>query len=183
MRIIKTWTRIALLLAIGIIAAPPARAAEQGRVINTPADTFAMAPGGVDMRTGRLVYDETDLSIGGDGGLTLARTMTQNIPGHGNPFGNFSHNWDISISEVRINYDNPQQSGAGFPDYRIFITFGGRSHTFKGRHNFSGFEYESSAPLATLTYTGDRNSTSVVYTYTAADGSVAVFRPLGTSGA
>ena len=36
-----------------------------------------MAPGGVDMRTGRYVYSETDLSIGGEGGgLTLTRTLS-----------------------------------------------------------------------------------------------------------
>lgn len=184
MQFIKAAAWMAMTLLVGLVAAQPVYAQEsQSRLINTPADTFQMAPGGVDMRTGRLAYHETDLSIGGDGGLTLVRTMTQNVLGHGNPFGNFSHNWDITISELRINYDNPQQHGPGYQDYRIFINFGGRSQTFKGRHNFTGFDHESSAPLATLTYSGDRNGSAVVYTYTAADGSVAVFRPLGAVGA
>jgi RHS repeat-associated protein len=174
----------ALACALLAAAAPTAPAAAQqqseSRLINTPAEQFLMTPGGVDMRTGRYAYSETDLSIGGEGGLALTRTMTQNIPGHGNPFGNFSHNWDITISELRIQYDNPQLSGN---DFRIFVNFGGRSQTFKSR-NLSGwgFEEESQGPSATLTYTGDRAGTAVVYTYQAPDGSVAVFRPLGTLG-
>jgi RHS repeat-associated protein len=175
------------LLLFGALAAVPAAAQQQnqGRLINTPADSFAMAPGGVDMRTGRYVYNETDLSIGGESGLALIRTMTQNIPGHGNPFGNLSHNWDITVSEIRINYDNPQQWGPGYSDYRIFVNFGGRSQTFKARATSPGFGYESSAPMATLTNSGgpsDRASASVVYTFQASDGSVAVFRPLGVLG-
>jgi RHS repeat-associated protein len=162
-------------------AAPtaPARAQGESRLINTPAESFVMAPGGVDMRTGRYVYSETDLSIGGEGGLALTRTMTQNIPGHGNPFGNLSHNWDITISELRIQYDNPQLSGN---DFRIFVNFGGRSQTFKSYSYSTGFGQESLGPLATLTYTGDRAGAAVVYTYQAPDGSVAVFRPLGSAG-
>jgi YD repeat-containing protein len=181
MRIIRTWSGLALMLLISLAGASAARAQQSdSRLINTPAERFEMAPGGVDMRTGRLVYNETDLSVGGDGGLTLVRTMTQNVLGHRNPFGNFSHNWDIMLTEQRINFDNPEQNGPGYPDYRIFVNFGGRSQTFKGRHTVTGFELESGGPLTRLTFTGDRNSSSVVYTFTAADGSVAVFRPLGT---
>ena len=184
MRIIRTWSGLALALFIGLIAAPPARAQQSdSRLINTPAERFEMTPGGVDMRTGRLRYNETDLSVGGDGGLTLVRTMTQNVMGHRSPFGNFSHNWDIMLTEQRINYDNPEQNGLGYPDYRIFVNFGGRSQTFKTRHQWTGFEMESGGPLTRLSFTGDRNSSSVVYTFTAADGSVAVFRPLGSVGA
>lgn len=184
MKIIRTCCVLALLLFIGLTAAPPARAqGSDSRLINAPAERFQMAPGGVDMRTGRLRYNETDLSVGGDGGLTLVRTMTQNVLGHRNPFGNFSHNWDIMLTEQRINFDNPEQNGIGYPDYRIYVNFGGRSQTFKGRSTGTGFETESGGPLTRLAYSGSRSSTSVVYTFTAADGSVAVFRPLGSVGA
>jgi RHS repeat-associated protein len=168
---------VGALLAICGAAGAPALAQQQGatRLINTPAETFAMAPGGVDMRTGRYVHDETDLAIGGEGGLTLVRTMTQNIPGHGNPFGNFSHNWDITVSELP-----PQQQGD--PDYRIFVNFGGRSQTFKSTNLSTGFAPASLGPTMSLAYAGERTGPSVVYTYLAADGSVAVFRPLGTLG-
>jgi RHS repeat-associated protein len=181
MRIIKAAAGLALTLLFGLGAAAGAAAqSSDSRLINTPAERFEMAPGGVDMRTGRLRYNETDVSVGGDGGLTLVRTMSQNVLGHRNPFGNFSHNWDIMLTEQRINFDNPEQNGPGYPDYRIFVNFGGRSQTFKGRHTVTGFEMESGGPLTRLTFSGDRNSSSVVYTFTAADGSVAVFRPLGT---
>ena len=97
------WPRPSLLagaLAMLAALAAPAAAQEQGetRLISTPAETFAMAPGGVDMRTGRYVYNETDLAIGGESGaLALTRTMTQPVPGHANPFANLSHNWDIMM--------------------------------------------------------------------------------------
>ena len=143
-----------------------------------------MAPGGVDMRTGRYAYSETDLAIGGDSGaLALTRSLTADVPGHGNPFGNFSHNWDIMVSEMRVNFDDPQQSGA---DFRIFVHFGGRSQTFKSRAD-SGidhwrFQQESRGGFAPLTVTGDKATAAVVYTYRAADGTVAEFRPLGALG-
>ena len=134
------------------------------------------------MRTGRFVYNETDLAIGGDaggGGLALTRTMSQSVDGHGNPFANLSHNWDIMITEQRIDFDNPAHSGAGYPDYQINVHFGGRSQTYRGRGNVTGFEQSSGGPYAPLTYAGDRTSAAVIYTYSAADGTVAVFRPLG----
>jgi RHS repeat-associated protein len=167
------------LLAFGALA--PAAAQEPGetRLINTPADTFLMAPGGVDMRTGRFVYNETDLNIGGEsGGLALTRTMTQSVDGHGSPFANLSHNWDIMITELRINYDNPGRSGI---DYQINVHFAGRSQTFRGRQQWTGMGQASQGSYATLTYSGDRAGPAVVYTFTAADGTVAVFRALGGS--
>jgi len=119
MRIIRIWSGLALIALLSLAGISQARAQQSdSRLINTPAETFQMAPGGVDMRTGRLVYNETDLSVGGDGGLTLVRTMTQNVLGHRNPFGNFSHNWDIMLTELRINFDNPDQNGPGYPDRR-----------------------------------------------------------------
>jgi RHS repeat-associated protein len=174
------WRTAAATLLLGVTAPALAQGGET-RLINTPAETFAMAPGGVDMRTGRYAYSETDLAIGGgDGALALTRSLTADVPGHGNPFGNFSHSWDIMVSEARIQYDNPQASGA---DYRIFIHFGGRAQTYKAAAAHSGFTQESSGGFAPLTFTGDKASASVTYTYRAADGTVALFRPLGTLGA
>jgi RHS repeat-associated protein len=167
------------LLALATQSAPAiAQEQESSRLIDTPAETFAMAPGGVDMRTGRYAYSDTDLATGGEGSaaLTLTRTLAESVPGHAQPFGNFSHNWNIMVSELRVAYDRPRLSGA---DYRIFVHFGGRSQTYRSRAQWSGFGQESGGGLAPLTYSGDRASSSVVYTYQAADGTVAVFRPLG----
>jgi YD repeat-containing protein len=169
----------ATLLACAV-AASSALAQEGGgsRLINTPAEKFAMAPGGVDMRTGRYAYSETDLAIGGGeaGGLALTRTMIQSIAGHANPFGNLSHNWEIMISEMRIDADNTATDGTA---YQVVVHFGGRSHTYRSRIQDTGFIQASLEGYAPLTYVGDRASPTVVFTYAAADGTTLVFRPFG----
>ena len=171
--------RLGTALAIAFAAlAMPAAAGAQGetRLISTPADNFVMAPGGVDMRTGRLVYNETDLAIGGEGtqGLALTRTLNADVPGHANPFGNLSHNWDIMVSEVFLNTGNPETGG-----YQTSVHFGGRSQRFKSNIWGVMVQESTSSPYAQLTYTGTLGSPSVIYTYHASDGTVAVFRPMG----
>ena len=55
------------------------------------------------MRTGRYAYSETDLSGGGgQGALALTRIMPEAVGNHANPFGNFSHNWDIFLIETPV---------------------------------------------------------------------------------
>jgi hypothetical protein len=137
------------------------------------------APGGVDLRTGRFVYEEGDLAIGGEGnaGLSFSRTLTATVPGHSNPFGNLSHNWDIMVSERKFAIDNPE-SGSG-PDFQINVHFGGRSMTYQARPGAIGFQQMSPGTAAPLTVAGDKAG-AAVYTYTAADGTVAVFRPIGS---
>src|SRR4051812_30854606 len=90
----------ALLAIIGLTLAAPACA--DPAQISVPADHFVMTPGGVDMRTGRYGYSDTDLSIGG-GGLSLTRIMPDYAADHANPFGNFSDNWDIMLVEMRVD--------------------------------------------------------------------------------
>jgi hypothetical protein len=173
--------RLLAALAISILVLLGATPAQAGTgLITTPADRFVMAPGGVDMRTGRYAYSHTDLAIGGtdeSGGLALTRILQSDVQGHLNPFGNFSHNWDIMVSERRINIDDPSASTG--TDYRIMVHFGGRSKTFQAYQSYTGFEQKGNGPYGALTYSGDRASAGVVYTYTAPDGTVAVFRPLG----
>src|SRR5688572_29151976 len=92
--------------ALALAAASPAAAVD--KLVNTPAEKFVTAPGGVDLRTGRFVYEQGDLAIGGEGnaGLSFSRTLTATVPGHSNPFGNLSHYWDIMVSERRFSIDN-----------------------------------------------------------------------------
>ncbi|HET9641209.1 MAG TPA: RHS repeat-associated core domain-containing protein [Allosphingosinicella sp.] len=170
--------RTALAAAAALAAAPPAAAVD--KLVNTPAEKFVTAPGGVDLRTGRFVYEERDLAIGGEGnaGLSFSRTLTATVPGHSNPFGNLSHNWDIMVSERKFSIDNPE-SGTG-PDFQINVHYGGRSQTYQSRSTAIGFQQMSSGTWASLTFTGDRTSGSTVYTYTAGDGTLAVFRPIGS---
>ncbi|HEY7809181.1 MAG TPA: RHS repeat-associated core domain-containing protein [Allosphingosinicella sp.] len=173
-----------------LAAAAPAAAQEPGTgpgqgsktLISTPAEKFAMTPGGVDMRTGRYAYSHTDLSIGGGGsdGLVLTRGMPHAVAPDWNPFGNLSHNWDIFITERRLDRYNPDPSRSGL-DYRITINFRGRSLTFDATGETGGFGQTSDGAYATLTHTGVRKE-QPVYTYTAGDGTVAVFNKLRSVG-
>ncbi len=168
------------LVALSCLASP---AWAQNANNAPPAERFAVAPGGVDMRSGRYVYNETDLAIASDGGgLTLARTLAQPVAGHTNPFANFSHNWDVLISEKRIDIvGNRFTHQPGVGDYQIEVAFGGLSQTFRARSNQPEFEQASRAGLAYLTYTGDRAGGTAIYAFTAGDGTRAVFRAIGSA--
>ncbi|HEX8124042.1 MAG TPA: hypothetical protein VF548_00500, partial [Allosphingosinicella sp.] len=170
------------LAALGL-AMPGAARAQTTKLNNTPAEKFIVAPGGVDMRTGRYVYNETDLSIGGEGngGLALTRTLTSNAQnGHINPFASLSHNWDIMVTESQSRQLNERNQYDRF----AHVHFGGRSQTFPAS-TVSGTALAQVSPgiAQSLSFEGargpDGSGGNVVYTYIAADGTVAVFRPLG----
>ena len=106
----RTLRRVLIVLSV-VLAGTSWNAAAQddpqpSRVVSVPADQFVMAPGGVDLRSGRYVYSNIDLSIGGTGqpsSLTLTRTMVDSVLGHYNPFGNFSDNWEMMITVVQYD--------------------------------------------------------------------------------
>jgi hypothetical protein len=179
---IKAWSaaRLAAVLAAAI---PGGAALAQTVNVAPPPEKFAVAPGGVDMRSGRYVYNQTDLSIGG-GALALTRSMTQQVAGHTNPFANFSHNWDVLVSEKRINMTTGIfRHTPGQPDYQIEIAFGGRSQTFRA-YSSAAFDPTSRAGYARISHSGaatDRASAAIVYTFISGDGTTAVFRPLGSA--
>lgn len=164
-----------LLAWVGVLAAmllPHAPASADSKIITTPPEQYAIAPGGVDMRTGRYVTRQTDLSIGtANGGLSLTRIEATGVAV--DPFGNFSHNWDIKAVERRVDLNNPSNGGI---DYRMEIVFDGHSATFDSYSYQTGYTTKSDGPVMSLTVSGDRASASAVYTFTAADGTVAVFR-------
>jgi len=89
------------LLTTTAFCTQPALAQDQAKAnVSPPPENFVVSPGGVDMRSGRYAYSQTDLSIGSEaGGLTLTRTLAQPVAGHNNPFANFSHGLDILVSE------------------------------------------------------------------------------------
>jgi hypothetical protein len=176
------WLSIVLYLVV-ISWAPAAMAQDNPQpslIVSVPADQFVMAPGGVDLRSGRYVYSNVDLSIGGTGqpsSLNLTRTLVDSVLGHYNPFGNFSDNWEMMITVVQYDV-NQVGSATGF---RAEVHFGGRAQTFDSAPGL-GYTFKSAGDDATLTYIGSaQDSPSAVYTYTAPDGTVAVFRPLGAS--
>jgi YD repeat-containing protein len=177
-RLIRLCSLAGLALAVGLLSAAAALA---DTTLAPPAEKFAISPGGVDMRSGRYVYNQTDLAIGGDSGLTLTRSLPQPVAGHSNPFANFSHNWDILLTEKRVNIQAGDfRNGMGV-DYQIEISFGGLTQTFRAYSTSSIFDHTSRSGYAQLTFTGDKASSSVVYTYRSGDGTEAVFRQLGAA--
>jgi YD repeat-containing protein len=147
-----------------------------------PPEKFLISPGGVDMRSGRYVYNQTDLAIGGEDGPSLSRTLAQPVVGHSNPFANFSHNWDILLTEKRVYIHGGDFRHNTGSDYQIEISFGGLRQTFRSNSTAgSGFDHTSRSGYAQLTFTGDKASAGVVYTFRSGDGTEAVFRALGTA--
>ena len=168
--------RLAAALLAALAFAAPAAAAEQGnKIVNLPAEKFMIAPGGVDMRTGRYVYSETDLTGGGgQGALALTRIMPEAVGNHANPFGNFSHNWDIFLVETL-------STAPGDDMVRANVHYGGRSLTFESRYSVEtqSYGFKSDGETAYLTYTGARSDGSALHTMVAPDGTSMKFRPIG----
>lgn len=148
-----------------------------GMIIN-PAEKFVTSPGGVDLRTGRFVYSQTDIPAPEPaGGLALTRTMPDYVAMHANQFGNFSSNWDIMLLETRTNLYTGEPYGN---DYRMNLHLGGRSITFFSNVNAQGYQYQGDGANVTLTYTGGtKASATAIYTFEDTDGSIFTFRPIG----
>jgi hypothetical protein len=165
----------AMLCAFGI---PSAVSADS--YLAPPPDRLIVTPGGVDMRSGRYVYSHTDLSIGGESGLELTRTMRQEEPGHHDPFGYFSHNFDIRAMQTSVNcLAGDFRAGSG-ADAQVQILSGGLSATFRTCDQSAGnFAIASSGGYGNLTFVGDKGPTTV-YTFQSDDGTTITFRPIGS---
>jgi YD repeat-containing protein len=181
-----TWGR-ALAWAIAAVGSGQPVAAQTfgssiQAYVSPPAEKLAVTPGGVDIRTGRYAHHETDLSIGGEsGGLALTRTMGLGVKGHIEPFANFSHNWEILLTERRVDIARGNYDQGGGQDFRISVRFGGRADTFDSLSTNTSTTFGSASSSATISYTGSRTSSSVAYSYLAPDGTQVTFRPLGNS--
>ncbi len=167
--------RLAAALFAAVALAAPAAAQNTSKLINMPAEKYLVAPGGVDMRTGRYAHNETDLTGGGgQGALVLTRIMPEAVGFHANPFGNFSHNWDIFLVLT-------PSLAPGDDTLRANVHYGGRSLTFESRGSAEtfGYAFKSDGALASLTYTGSRAAGTAIHRMTAPDGTVMIFRPVG----
>jgi hypothetical protein len=168
----KRWSRlVAGCMAFGMAGIL------QAQVEPPPPEKFAISAGGVDIRTGRYATNATDVSIGN---LALTRILSSALFDHVDPFGNFSHNWDITLIEERIDIATGHYTNGSGLDYRITVNFGGRSETFQGEYTQFSLPQTSRSPYAQLTWSGDRNSANVVYTFVQSGGTRIVFRSLGT---
>jgi YD repeat-containing protein len=168
-----------LTLAFFALVSMSGTAYAEDKLLTNPAEKFFIAPGGVDMRTGQFVYQNTDLSIGPeDGGLALIRTAPNYTGDHLNPFKNFSHNFDIMLMETRVHIASGSSVGT---DYRMLVQLGGRTLTFESLIVHSGYAYKGDGPFALLTYAGGtRESATAVYTLRTPDGTLITFRPIGS---
>jgi RHS repeat-associated protein len=167
---------LGLLFLVGMVCLPRTALAQQTTHLNAPSpEKIAITPGGVDIRTGRYGYSETDVGIGeGGGAISIERTMVMPILGHVPPYGNFSHNWDIILSIRASGLDQYP----GHFDYTANVVFGGRSQTFEQIYlQDTSFRQKSKNDFTRLTSVAG-TFPNQIFTYTATDGTVAVFRPI-----
>ncbi|HEX8222420.1 MAG TPA: hypothetical protein VF605_01230, partial [Allosphingosinicella sp.] len=180
---------LAALAALGPAASP---ASAQATELEKKAKAYASAPadhqlitaGGVDLRTLRYDYKATDLAIGGGGeaGLELTRLPRGGVWGHQEPFANFTHNFDIMIAEKRVNPNGGNFRHGSGNGYRMIVRYGARSESFDAEAASPWFDRVSKTSGATLTYPAGAplDSGSVRYTFTASDGTAALFREIGS---
>lgn len=139
------------------------------------------SPGGVDMRSGTFNYQNTDVSIGGEGdaGLTLVRVFSykDSLSTFRQAFGNFfSHNWDIQLQERRL-----PRAGSCYPNDYSFsetIVYGDLGESFQKQGNVGVFSQTSPSGYAEIAYTGSTASPNN-FVFTARDGTVIKFSPIG----
>jgi YD repeat-containing protein len=179
----RTARAAALLAATFLAGAAAAQGSGQppiSTLVTPPAENWAVTPGGVDMRTGQYAYSHTDLSIGGDGGLELVRQPVTGAYFHTEPFGNLSHNWNILLIEKRVDLAKNNFEHQSGQDYRLSVHLGSRAETFDSPSYAGGFSYVSRNGEAVLSFSGNRSGGHTVYTFQASDGTIYIFRPIGS---
>jgi YD repeat-containing protein len=177
----------ALTMFVILLCCSPLRA--QSPNIAPPTETKAITPMGVDMRNGQYQHNDTDLQIGGVGGLNVRRLPPKGAPDRANPFGNFSHDYDIYMTRIQKYYDEsvtaPDSAGIGrisLLSSEITVYLGNRSETFVAYGTATYFvPLSKKAAVGKLTYTGARDAASTIYSYEAQDGTLVTFRPLGSN--
>lgn len=161
----------AILLAAGTAAS--AQDPNPDPMPPSPAEQYVVSESGVDMRTGQHTFSNTDLSIGGAGGLSLTRNNGENDWKKSKIMGQFSHNWHIYAT-----YKSVKGGGA-----RFAVIGGGRGQGFGLAQNTNNFTVRSvtqrSSMKAIPTGSGPLDRYLV---YTAADGTEITFREDGQHG-
>jgi RHS repeat-associated protein len=174
------------LLILGFSQAQVWAQAVQAPIASSP-QSKSVSPGGVDMRTGRLEYSTTDLSIGNERGLSFEKHIadSSNQITDRSTLGGFAHNWEIFSKERRVSV--PGASGPSQYDYVVSINYGSRSVSFRSEWNPCDDCFSASVPegVARLefeysTASGARRPTA--YRYFAADGTKVVFNAMPASG-
>lgn len=115
-----------------------------------PADHLLNVGVGLDARTGRFKYQHSDLKIGS---LELNRLSRGGVLGHLEPFGNFTHDFDIMIAVKNVDIEIGQYlHSPGQPDLRVVVKFGSEVQVFdrRGSCGLCNFELIASNGFAKL---------------------------------
>lgn len=200
---LTTWVFGTLLAAMVVTSSAEARrvmvdCTADGAIADSPVlpEQFTPSPGGVDMRSGRYMYSHTDLSIGGDKGMSLERIVSPVAPYGGlfyRAFGSLTHNWDIWVDEDRVQVctaNDPRQD-----DYKVTVYIGGNAQTFRTGYDpspgdittgaASDFSRQSGGPYSALYFNYTLNGFGEIvpsqYIFVDTDGRKVTFAPLGGS--
>lgn len=173
-----------ILAALMLVAGPVwADAYQQNRAI-VPPNKLLRSAGGVDMVSGKYAQDDLDLAPASSTSkrLRLSRVMPAGAPGHANVFGDVTSSLDIYITERKFD------STAGDPnypgnDYRMGVRVGGLTSSFDALQRLggdnAGLVLTSNESYEVLSNSSGLSSSSSQYTYTAQDGTIIHFRPIG----
>jgi hypothetical protein len=169
-------TRIATAAALGGAFALAVPAAAQ---ISAPPRHDTRSPGGVSFRDGAFSWEESDLSIGGEEGLTLSRTyLSSSQDGQFSP--GWTHNWySIVRNEPEPVYPDTMPPPPHLRAWVYHLVVGGSTYSFVGGGSYPNQgqpvgSYQSVEDNgASLVYTG--TNASGYYTLSLADGSVIVW--------
>src|SRR4051812_23096938 len=81
LRLLMARLVIAAIAALVGLSPTGSASAQTSGLLSVPAEKLMTGPGGVDIRSGRYNYSQTDLSIGDEaGGLNFTRTIPSNVP-------------------------------------------------------------------------------------------------------
>ena len=169
-------TRIATAAAVGGAFALAVPAAAQ---ISAPPRHDTRSPGGVSFRDGAFSWEESDLSIGGEEGLTLSRTyLSSSQDGMFSP--GWTHNWySIVRNEPEPVYPDTMPPPTHLRAWVYHLVVGGSTYSFVGGGSYpnqgqpAGSYQSVEDNGASLVYTG--TNASGYYTLTLSDGSVIVW--------
>jgi hypothetical protein len=134
-----------------------------------PPDSFVTSDGGVDMRAGQYLYNKTDLSIGDTQsgmGIELVRLQDNNLKGHIDRFGHFSHNWNIMVTQKNV--------GSSPITRQISVINAALASNFAMTSTADGATQTSDQGYANITR--HDSGSSYYFTYVATDGTIVTFR-------
>lgn len=142
-----------------------------------PIDRFLLSPGGVDVQSGHFDYSHKDLEIGsGPGGVELTRLEGEKR--HRERLGQFSHNWEVYVTESAVTSSGLSPAGSG--TQQISVNIGGWAKTFRTQSGVFGVELGPISP-SSATLTRLQNGSTYFYKFTDDDGTIVTFSGMNSA--